>query len=566
MPTSTEAISMEEVPKSTSCQSSKTDVTSIQNTKVLIKDEEATIGEDTPETNKKTGSTGLEIACITIALCLSVFCMALDNTIISTAIPQITDDFHSLGDVGWYGSAYLLTQSAFQLPAGKLYSEASVKRIYLVFMAIFEIGSVVCGAAPNSVALIVGRAIAGLGASGIFSGAMLILSKAVPLEKRPAYMGLIGGVYGLSSVAGPLMGGAFTDKVTWRLCFYINLPFGLISVVFIAIFYREDASPLYPTWPALNDIRGLLERLDVLGTVILVPTIICLLLAVQWGGHQYAWSDGRIIALFVLFGLLLCAFLAIQLWKGSKAMVPPRVIAQRSMVAGVWFVFCLGAAFVLFTYYLPIWFQAVKDTSAVRSGINVLPMILSLVICTMISGLLVTRFGYYTHFFILSSICLALGSGLLTQLEPGTSASTWIGFEILLGAGVGFGVQQMLVAAQVVLAANDVATGTALVMFAQTLGGTLFLAVAQSVFQRKLLQGLEQKAPQVDAAALVASGATAYQGTVPTEYLSSVHDAYNEALTETFVAGVVIAAMSILGALGMEWKNVHTAKKSQVAA
>jgi hypothetical protein len=162
--------------------------------------------------------SGVKLLLITIALALSVFCIALDNTIIATAIPKITDDFKAINDVGWYGSAYLLTTCAFQLFFGKLYTFFSIKYVYLAAFLIFEVGSVVCGAAPNSTALIIGRAVAGLGSAGIFSGAVLIIANSVPLRSRPTYTGLFGAMYGVASVAGPLMGGAFTDnpKLTWR--------------------------------------------------------------------------------------------------------------------------------------------------------------------------------------------------------------------------------------------------------------------------------------------------------------------------------------------------------------
>jgi MFS family permease len=228
---------------------------------------------------------GLKLALLLTSVYITMFLVALDRLIISTAVPQITDDFHSVTDIGWYGSAYLLTNCAFQLMFGKLYTFFSVKVVFMTSIVLFELGSAVCGAAPTSTAFIVGRAIAGMGAGGITSGVIVVIVYAVPLHKRPLYQGLFGAVFGLASVIGPLLGGAFTSNVTWRWCFYINLPFGGIAMVFIFLLLQvpdRDTTKL--------PLIGKLAQLDGLGTAALLPGTVCLLLALQWGGPTYPVS------------------------------------------------------------------------------------------------------------------------------------------------------------------------------------------------------------------------------------------------------------------------------------
>jgi MFS family permease len=228
---------------------------------------------------------GIHLALLLTSLFVSIFIVALDRMIIATAIPAITDEFKSLPDVGWYGSAYLLTTCSFQLLFGKLYTFWAVKTIWLSSIVIFEIGSAICGAAPNSTALIIGRAVQGVGGAGIFSGAIVTIVYAVPLEKRPLYQGMFGAVFGLASILGPLIGGAFTSNVTWRWCFYINLPIGGVAFVISAFLLRipdRDTTQL--------PLREKLAQLDAAGTTLLIPGVVALLLALQWGGLTYAVS------------------------------------------------------------------------------------------------------------------------------------------------------------------------------------------------------------------------------------------------------------------------------------
>lgn len=303
------------------------------------------------------------LALITFGLCLAILCTALvcplestaecrlifnqDNTIITTAIPEITKHYNSLQDVGWYGSAYLLASCALTLPFGKLYTFYSTKWVFMAALGVFEVGSLVCALAPTSTALIVGRAIAGLGAAGLYSGAMIIISQTVALDKRPILNGLLGAMYGIASVTGPLMGGAFTDYLSWRWCFYINLPIGGITALFIMMFFQAPKSI-----KNTHGFRNQLSQLDLVSMLLFIPSITCLLLAMQWGGSKYPWGDGRIIALFVVFCVLLLAFVFMQWWRGDLATISPRLIKNRNVWGASVFIFCLSGSFLVIVYYV----------------------------------------------------------------------------------------------------------------------------------------------------------------------------------------------------------------------
>lgn len=269
---------------------------------------------------------------------------------------------------------------------GKLYVEFSVSWVFLVALALFELGSIVCAAAPNSVSLIIGRAVAGIGCAGILSGAFIIIARSLPLQKRPVYTGIIGGMAGISQVLAPTLGGVFTDHVSWRWCFWINLPLGGVAAIVVYLTVRLPSRS-----NVLKDggIVGFLGKLDPLGAALFMPFVICLLLALQWGGTTYPWSNWRIILCLSLFAVLFLLWISVQYYQSNSGVLPLRIACHRSVASGMLFMLGLNGAIFIIEYYVAIWFQAVRNTDAQQSGVNFLTFSTSFTVAAMFSGALV---------------------------------------------------------------------------------------------------------------------------------------------------------------------------------
>ncbi|KAM0207576.1 hypothetical protein ACHAQI_007579 [Fusarium lateritium] len=498
-----------------------------------------------------------KLTLIISSLCLAIFLVALDQTIIAPALGAITAKFQSVKDIGWYGSAYLLTTTALQPMYGTIYKYFNVKIAYLAAVFIFEIGSLISAVAPSSVAFIVGRAIAGIGTAGLFSGSIVILSLIMPLEKRPLAFGLIGGMWGIASVAGPLLGGAFTEHATWRWCFYINLPIGGIAMVIVFFFVHVKRNS---TDDDNLSLMARVRKLDLAGAAIFIPAIVCLLLALQWGGADYPWNNSRIIGLFCGFGAMIAIFIVIQFRQGDRGTLPPRLFKNRNTLAAMMFSMFFGAGFFPLIYYLSLYFQAIQGVSAVQAGIKILPLLLATVLCSIVSGGVITAIGYYNYVVIPCMVLYTIGCGMLTTLDVDSPLKEWFGYQVIAGLGIGAGFQIGVLIIQTVLPQDWVPVGTACVQFFQAFGGALFIAVAQTVFQNGLIDTIKADNIGIDPTIFINIGASEIEDTLKKmgrlDALDTVLQAYMKGLRDTFYISLACAACALIACLCFQWKSV----------
>ncbi|KAL8682709.1 MAG: hypothetical protein Q9186_001305 [Xanthomendoza sp. 1 TL-2023] len=504
---------------------------------------------------------GLRLIGILIALIISIFLVALDQTIVATAIPRITDQFHSLDQVGWYGSAFFLTLAAFQSTWGKVFKYFPLKISFLLSIFIFEVGSLVCGVAPNSTALIVGRAIAGAGGAGIASGAYTIVAIAAPPKQRPAFTGLLGAVYGTASVIGPLLGGVFTDHLSWRWCFYINLPVGALGAAIILFTFTTPEA----FKPVKASLKEKLLQMDFLGSFLIMAAVVCAVLALQYGGITKPWSDKTVIGLLVGFGTLIVAFGFNERYQGDRALVQKRLLKMRVIWVGCLYAIFIAGGFFALLYYLPIYFQSVSGVSPSDSGIRNIPLVVGTAIFTILSGALISIFGHYVPIMIISSVLGTVGAGLIYTLGVGSPASHWIGYQALTGIGLGLGFQIPISVAQASVEPQDISSASALVLFFQTLGGSLFVAAGQTAFENRLISSLPQNAPGVDPGEVILVGATALRQTYSGAELQGIIASYLSGIHLAFAISIASIGLSLLAAVFAPWKKFDALRTTSAA-
>ncbi|KAK8081415.1 MFS general substrate transporter [Apiospora saccharicola] len=499
------------------------------------------------------------LAVVITSLCFGILLLGLDMNIIGVAIPRITTDFRSLGDIAWYGSAYLLTITAFQPLFGNLYKFFNAKTVYLVSLILFEIGSVICAAAPSSATLIFGRAFLGFGAAGLLQGALAIIGLSVELDKIPLYQGIVVSSLGISVCLGPILGGVLTDHASWRWCFWINVPVG-VCVIAVVFFFVHIGQSSNQANRAL-DLRKKLSHMDGLGTVLFLGAVCCLLLVLQMGGREWAWRDSRCIGLFVGFAVLTGCFALWQWRRGDRAIIPFRILRKRSIGMGALVLFSLGMSSQTYAYYLPIFFQSAQGVSTTESGVRFIALVLPQIVGLVIVGAVVTKWGYYVPYMLAGVIVTSIGAGFLTTIDTTTPTPVWVAFMVINGLGIGMAQQLPYTALQAVLEPEDVATGNAIAVFSYQLGGALGVALGQTLLLAKLATAVPShthgavSAPQVISAGATGLGQIA-GSSAEAETLRALRSAYAEAVRDPLILALAAACLAFPFAAAMERLNI----------
>jgi EmrB/QacA subfamily drug resistance transporter len=477
-----------------------------------------------------TAQRNVVFATIVLGMLLS----ALDQTIVSTALPTIVGDLGGSGHVSWVVTAFMLAETVSTVLAGKFGDLFGRKRVFQVGVLVFIVGSFFCGLSNSMVMLIAFRAVQGIGGGALTVTSTALIADVIPLRLRGGYQGALGAVFGVTTVIGPLLGGVFTDDLSWRWVFYVNVP---IAVIVIAMAAR--------TIPQVRS--GSKPVIDYLGCLFVALGATGLTLATSWGGTQYAWGSATIIGLFVASVAALAIFVFVET-RAAQPILPMRLFRSRVFSVCSVLSFIVGFAMIGSITFMPTFLQYVDGVSATTSGLRMLPMVLGLLVTALGSGVVVSRTGRYRPFPIAGSAITAAGLYLLSRMDQHTG--TWLVslYLLVLGAGIGLIMQILTLVVQNTVNYSDLGTATSGVTFFRTLGGSFGASIMGSIYSN----GLKGRLTTAIVTARVPPSAVTSPEAVrklPAAARDTVVTAYAQSLQHIFLFAVPVAIVAFLLAL-----------------